>query len=201
MDEKKKKMVMLLGSVFVLIIFITSYAGSGGGVPASSNGNSSKNTTKTYYPAFGSANAVVVGYGNSTVIRIGNASAANSIIDMLSAMQANGAIISYSPIGEAVSVYLNRTNAYELQAALANELASNAIALSATEYVSLPSTVQLTPAGMKQTVPVYFLAKSYPMQKGSLEPLNSTIRVSISTEIAYSNGGYVPNINTTLRSG
>ncbi len=202
MDEKKKRMVMLLGSVFVLVIFITSYAGSGGGFPSSSGGNSSKNnTTGTQYPAFGAANAIVVGYGNSTTVRVVNSSASNTVTALMSAMQANGLITEYNPIGDIISVYLNRTSAYAMQSVLANMIASNTIAFSATEYVRLPATVRLTLASVQQSVPVRFPSSRYALQRSILDAPNSTVRVSISAEITYNAGSYAAVGNTTLRAG
>lgn len=201
MDEKKKKMVMFLGSLFVVIIFITSYAGSGGSAPSSGGNSSGSRANTTYYPAFGSANAVVAGYSNSTTIRILDPGSDNAIAAMMTAMQDNGLISTYNQIGDTVSVYLNGTSAYGMQLLLANMIAANSVAFSATEYVTLPAGAQLTPAGLQQSVPVTFSSTRYPLERSALDAVNSVVRVSIRAEITYSNGAYVAAGNTTVGAG
>ncbi len=200
MDERKKKILTLLGSLFVLVIFITGYAASGDGISGgnSRSNESNRSSNVTYYPAFGVANAVVIGYGNLTELNLLNVSSANSILDALNGMQANNTISAYSQLGSTVNVYLNGS-AYAFEQLLSGYAAGNYISFSATEYVALPITANMTPAGSRQQVPVYFTAKSYPLQKGALDPLNSTVRVSISTEISVNGVSYVAGRNTTLR--
>lgn len=137
-------MMQLLGSLFVLIIFIASYAAFG-------NFNPSNQVSTTTIPktiaAFGSANAVISGYGNTASISIAcnENRTENELTQLLQQLEGNGSINSYySPSANLTLIYLNKMNPLQLSNYLSrsmNQSLFKCISISSSVKLTLPETI------------------------------------------------------------
>jgi len=140
---ERKELTKLLLSIFTVIIFITSYF-------TFSNYNPMKNAATTTipqtFPAFGNANATIIGYGNTASISIKcNLSEINNELpSILTNLEGNSSINNfYTPSSNLTLVYLGNMNPKELLQYLKRSLSnySSCIEVSADTKLLLPKAI------------------------------------------------------------
>jgi len=140
---ERKELTKLLLSLFTVIIFITSYF-------TFSNYNPMKNAASTTipqtFPAFGNANATIIGYGNTASISIKcNLSEINNELpSILTNLEGNSSINNfYTPSSNLTLVYLGNMNPKELLQYLKRSLSnySSCIEVSADTKLLLPKAI------------------------------------------------------------
>ena len=140
---ERKELTKLLLSLFTVIIFITSYF-------TFSNYNPVKNAATTTipqtFPAFGNANATIIGYGNTASISIkcNLSEIDNELSPILTNLEGNGSINNfYTPSSNLTLVYLGNMNHKELLEYLKRSLSnySSCIEASADTKLLLPKTI------------------------------------------------------------
>jgi len=140
---ERKELTKLLLALFTVIIFITSYF-------TFSNYNPVKNTVTTTIPqtipAFGNANATIIGYGNTASISIKcNLSEINNELpSILTNLEGNSSINNfYTPSSNLTLVYLGNMNPKELLQYLKRSISnySSCIEVSADTKLLLPKAI------------------------------------------------------------
>jgi len=140
---ERKELTKLLLSLFTVIIFITSYF-------TFSNYNPMKNAATTTipqtFPAFGNANATIIGYGNTASISIKcNLSEINNELpSILTNLEGNSSINNfYTPSSNLTLVYLGDMDPKELLQYLKRSLSnySSCIEVSADTKLLLPKAI------------------------------------------------------------
>jgi len=140
---ERKELTKLLLALFTVIIFITSYF-------TFSNYNPVNNTVTTTIPqtipAFGNANATIIGYGNTASISIKcNLSEINNELpSILTNLEGNSSINNfYTPSSNLTLVYLGNMNPKELLQYLKRSLSnySSCIEVGADTKLLLPETI------------------------------------------------------------
>jgi len=140
---ERKELTKLLLSLFTVIIFITSYF-------TFSNYNPMKNAATTTipqtFPAFGNANATIIGYGNTASISIKcNLSEINNELpSILTNLEGNSSINNfYTPSSNLTLVYLGNMDPKELLQYLKRSLSnySSCIEVSADTKLLLPKAI------------------------------------------------------------
>jgi len=140
---ERKELTKLLLSIFTVIIFITSYF-------TFSNYNPMKNAATTTipqtFPAFGNANATIIGYGNTASISIKcNLSEINNELpSILTNLEGNSSINNfYTPSSNLTLVYLGDMDPKELLQYLKRSLSnySSCIEVSADTKLLLPKAI------------------------------------------------------------
>ncbi len=190
MNEKTKKVLLGAGAIFVAVIFLTGFIINGGSVnsvPSGGKQPSRKNVSVAF--ASGAVNVIVTGYGSAVIINVVNQTDASYLNSMLSSMQNNGSVETYSVAGNSFRIYLSSINAYQFVSNLEGSLGSNSFSASSTEYLRLPKTGVLYFNG--QPLQVQFSGSTYPLPTTSTAAPNSTIRAFVNALIAYQNGTYV----------
>jgi hypothetical protein len=196
MNQKTKKLLLFLGAVFVAVIFLSSY------LSFQNNSLATSSTTTVAsvatFPVFGSSTATVTGYGanaNITVNSVYGGADAN-VMKTLSELETNGSINNYIGSNGSYEVFLSTINAYYLQQQLQNAVnSSNAVVVSATTYIMLPSNVTLY--ANNYPVRVYLSDRNLSVGTTRLECIGSIINVSLralvtSNGILYGNLGVSP---------
>ncbi len=187
--EKRKKMMLFLGAMVVGVMFVTSYAafGNNGSAPTSST-----TITQSTYPVFGSANAVVTGYGSSLSVTLVNQSADNALNSTLSALESNGTITNFIPTSNGFIVYAPGNAPYTVQQAFYSSLPPNSIALNGSESVSIPSRMVLYYYGT--AINVYTNITNFSVPAQMLKPTGANVPVSVQALVLPNGNVYNNNI-------
>ncbi len=200
MDSKKKKMVLFLGSMLVAIMFLTGIAGlgGGGGVPSSNAPTAAHklHITNTFL-AVGIVNATVYGYGSSIKLVLYNDSYANYTAAVLTSMESNGSITTFTQSPEAFQLYAGKYDAYQVYLKLANNLGSSNFSFSVPEYVRLSPYAKLSVRNTTIEVNTS-LEQDYQLYANLTKP-NSTVETKVMALVGILNNTYVlvPN-NVTV---
>ena len=183
-STKRNRIIMFVGSLIVAVMFVSSYLSFG------NNGSPTSSTTTASVSGvtvFGNANAMVEGYQSSVAITVKQKNSSDALNSTLSSLESNGLVISYNQVGlSAFSVYLapNYT-AYDLQQRISNALPANAVQLTGTEAVKIPSDLKMY--YYSTLVPVYTPITNFTIQSSTLLPIGANIPVNIQAFISASN--------------
>lgn len=191
-QEKRKKMVLFIGAMVVGVMFVTSYAafGNNGSTPTSST-----TIAQSTYPVFGSANAVITGYGSSLSVTLVNQSASNALNSTLSALESNGTITNFIPTSNGFIVYAQGSAPYTVQQSFQSSLPPNSIALNGSESVSIPKKMVLYYRGT--AINVYANITNFSVYVHMLKPTGANISVNVQALVLPDGDVYNNNIQVT----
>jgi hypothetical protein len=200
MYSKRKRVLLFLGSLLVAVMFLTGAAGLGSGNSGPSSGSATGthqlHITNTFL-ASGILNATVYGYGSSIKIALQNDTYANKTAALLSSLESNGSIATFTQVSGAFDVYSGKYNTYQIYVDLLKEFGNSSFSFSAPEYIELPAHATL---GVQNSTVVAntSLARNYELYSSPVAP-NSTVQVRVLALVGRLNNTYVlvPN-NVTV---
>ncbi|MEM0149385.1 MAG: hypothetical protein QXW10_00615 [Candidatus Micrarchaeaceae archaeon] len=204
MDSKRKKTMLFLGSLVVAVMFLTGAAGlgGGGGVPSGNTSTAAHTLSiKNTFLAGGVTNATIYNYGSDIKLALYNSTDANRTIALLTSMEGNGSISTYTQVSSVFNVYASKYNAYQVYVELLKSLGNKTFSFSAPEYVRLPVYTTLSVGNQSIEVNTS-LAQDYSLYTNLTGP-NSTIRIKVLAMVGTLNNSYVlvPNNVTITRVG
>ncbi len=202
LDDKKKKAIMFWGTMLVAVMFISSYAAVGNNNVTSTRNTTTSTVNVRTYPAFGTANGVIVGYGQGATLMFNksvNATTGNQIVSLLGSLEANGSINSYNPIANSnFSILLGTANAYGIQQLFRSKLSwGNSISVNSTSTLELPSIVKLYVS--TQAASVRLSQTNYTVYMYPLRPPGTIVNVSVKATITANGTVYQNQLVVTLR--
>ncbi|MGB9732437.1 MAG: hypothetical protein ACP5P2_00395 [Candidatus Micrarchaeia archaeon] len=147
----KKQFLKLASSIFVFVVFIASYM-SFNNAPANQGSIAKTTTIPQTFPALGSVNATIVGYGNVAYVGIkcNYSFVGERVSALLPQLEKNGSINNYyAPTSNFTMIYLGKMTPRNLSEYLSNQLgnSSSCISMSADTQLLLPSIVKLNVNG------------------------------------------------------
>jgi hypothetical protein len=193
-NDKRKRVLFLIGSIIVALMFVSSYAAFG------NNGSVQTTTTTTTIgytiPVFGTANAVVIGYGSKFTIYLSKNASSNLINSTLSNLQLNGSISNYIGLQKVFTIYAGNMSSYSLLGLLNKAMPQNSIIANVSENVTLPTSILMTYPSTGRQVEAYFYHRNAIVYRGSFSAIGSNTPVHISALI-FVNNATVENYTLT----
>ena len=199
MDEKKRKSFLFFGSLFVAVIFLSSYASFGSnGSPLSSNKTTTIPVSDIVNPAFSYVNGTVVGYSNKFTVSALNGTNQSSLYNLISNLEANASIDSFSGSEPSYVLDQGTMNAYNVSTLL-RASGINA-SVKAQMQLRLPSNALFSKSG--QTFYTILPNSTYSVSSSNITQIGGKIPLKLSA-ILYTTNGSVFQIyqNNLLISG
>ena len=191
MDSKRKRTLLFIGSLLVAVMFLTGAAGLGSGNSSpisSTSGSHTLHITATFF-ASGVMNATVYKYGSSIKLALYNDTYVNKTAALLSSMESNGSIATFTQVSGTFNVYSGKYNTYQIYVDLLKQSGNTSFSFSAPEYIELPAQATLEVRN-STVVANTSLARDYQLYSNPVAP-NSTIQVNVHALVGVLNGTYV----------